>query len=74
MAVAVPPLGNDRRGVDYRAVVDQVHRPDLYREVAKEMSLATPAGDRRQTLFDGVAFDPADPERYARGFAVGSIA
>jgi nitrate/nitrite transport system substrate-binding protein len=62
-------------GLDYRAVVDQVHRPDLYREVAKEMSLAVPATDvKKETLFDGVEFDPADPERYAKGFAVSSIA
>jgi nitrate/nitrite transport system substrate-binding protein len=52
-----------------------VHRPDLYREVAKEMSLTVPSGDlKSETLFDGVAFDPADPERYAKSFAVTSIA
>jgi len=62
-------------GVDYAAVVGQVHRPDLYREVAKEMSLAAPATDlKSEALFDGVAFDPSDPERYAKAFAVTSIA
>ena len=25
-------------------------------------------------VFDGVAFDPADPEKYAKGFAVHSMA
>lgn len=62
-------------GVDYAAVVGRVNRADLYREVAKEMSVAAPATDSKsETLFDGVAFDPSDPERYAQAFAVTSIA
>jgi nitrate/nitrite transport system substrate-binding protein len=61
--------------VDYAATVAQVHRPDLYREVAKELGIAAPTVDAKtETLFDGVAFDPAEPERYARGFAVSSLA
>jgi nitrate/nitrite transport system substrate-binding protein len=56
-------------------VAGAVNRPDIYREVAKEMSIASPESDvRTEKLFDGVAFDPADPERYARGFAVGNVA
>ena len=27
-----------------------------------------------ETLFDGVAFDPAEPEQYAKSFAVNSLA
>lgn len=62
-------------GVDYAQVASAVNRTDLYREVAKEMSIAAPAADvKAETLFDGVAFDPADPERYAKAFAVTSIA
>jgi hypothetical protein len=39
------------------------------------MSIAAPAADvKPETLFDGVAFDPSDPERYAKAFAVTSIA
>lgn len=59
---------------DYKAVVDRVHRPDIYREVAREMSLETPREDmRKETLFDGVTFDPADPEKYAKGFPIHSM-
>jgi nitrate/nitrite transport system substrate-binding protein len=62
-------------GVDYASVAGAVNRPDLYREVAKEMSIAVPDVDvKNEKLFDGVAFDPADPERYARGFAINSVA
>jgi nitrate/nitrite transport system substrate-binding protein len=60
---------------DYKGLVDRVHRPDIFREVAREMSVETPREDmRKETLFDGVTFDPADPEKYARGFAVHSMA
>jgi nitrate/nitrite transport system substrate-binding protein len=59
--------------VDYRRVVDQVNRTDLFREVARDLDVETPDTDlKAETLFDGVAFDPAEPERYASGFAVHS--
>jgi nitrate/nitrite transport system substrate-binding protein len=59
--------------VDYRRVVDQVNRTDLFREVAGDLGIDTPSADMKaETLFDGVAFDPAEPERYASGFAVHS--
>jgi hypothetical protein len=29
---------------------------------------------KRETLWDGVVFDPAEPEKYARGFSVNSMA
>jgi nitrate/nitrite transport system substrate-binding protein len=60
-------------GLDYRGIVDQVHRPDLYRAAAKDLGIAAPADDlKTETLFDGVVFDPSDPERYATGFPVHS--
>jgi nitrate/nitrite transport system substrate-binding protein len=60
---------------DYKGLVDRVHRPDMFREVAKEMGVETPREDmKKETLFDGVTFDPAEPEKYARGFAVHSMA
>ena len=63
--------GMVKEGVDYTGLANRVHRPDIYREVAKEMSLDVPQEDMRQeTLFDGITFDPAQPEEYARGFAV----
>lgn len=59
---------------DYKKIVDQVHRPDIYREVAKEMSVETPAEDMKsEQLFDGVPFDPAQPEKYAQSFTVKNI-
>jgi nitrate/nitrite transport system substrate-binding protein len=60
---------------DYKAIVDRVHRPDLFREVAKEMGVETPREDmKKETLWDGVLFDPADPEKYARSFPIHAIA
>jgi nitrate/nitrite transport system substrate-binding protein len=60
---------------DYKGLVDRVHRPDIFREVAKEMGVETSREDmRKETLFDGVTFDPAEPEKYAKGFAVHSMA
>lgn len=59
---------------DYKGIVDRVHRPDIFREVAKEMGVETPREDmRKETLFDGVTFDPADPEKYAKSFAIHSM-
>jgi nitrate/nitrite transport system substrate-binding protein len=59
---------------DYARIVAKVMRPDIYREVAKEMGVAAPKDDmKREALFDGVEFDPAKPEEYVRKFAVSSI-
>ncbi len=63
--------GMVKEGVDYTGLANRVHRPDIYREVARDMSLDVPQEDMRtETLFDGITFDPAQPEEYARGFAV----
>jgi nitrate/nitrite transport system substrate-binding protein len=60
--------------VDYRGLVDRVHRPDLYRAVAAEVGVAAPAADTKpETLFDGVAFDPGEPDRYATAFTVKNL-
>ncbi|HEY3174559.1 MAG TPA: CmpA/NrtA family ABC transporter substrate-binding protein [Candidatus Polarisedimenticolia bacterium] len=60
---------------DYKKLVDRVHRSDIYREVARDMGIETPREDvKKETLFDGVTFDPADPEKYAKSFAVHSMA
>jgi nitrate/nitrite transport system substrate-binding protein len=59
---------------DYKNIVDQVHRPDIYREVAKEMGVEVPAEDfKAEKLFDGVPFDPTKPEEYAQAFAVKNL-
>jgi nitrate/nitrite transport system substrate-binding protein len=59
---------------DYKGLVDRVHRPDIFREVAGQMGVETPREDmKKETLFDGVTFDPAEPEKYAKSFAVHSM-
>jgi nitrate/nitrite transport system substrate-binding protein len=60
---------------DYEGIVDRVHRPDVFREVARELGIQAPKEDaRRETFWDGGVFDPAEPERYAGSFAVHSMA
>ena len=60
---------------DYKGLVERVHRPDIFREIAQEMGVETPREDmKKETLFDGVTFDPAEPEKYAKSFAVHSMA
>src|SRR6266568_4157507 len=67
--------GMVKEAPDYKGLVDRVHRPDIFREVAREMGVETPRDDmKKETLFDGVTFDPAKPEEYAKGFAVHSMA
>ncbi len=67
--------GMVKEAPDYKGIVNRVHRPDLFREVAREMGVEAPREDmKKETLFDGVAFDPANPEQYAKGFAVHTMA
>ena len=54
--------GMVKEAPDYKGIVDRVHRPDIFREVAKEMGVETPREDmKKETFFDGVTFDPAEP-------------
>jgi nitrate/nitrite transport system substrate-binding protein len=67
--------GMVKEAPDYKGIVDHVHRPDIYREVAKEMGIEAPREDmKKETLFDGVTFDPAKPEEYAKAFSINSMA
>jgi nitrate/nitrite transport system substrate-binding protein len=67
--------GMVKEAPDYKGLVDRVHRPDVFRDVAKEMGVETPREDvKKETLFDGITFDPADPEKYAKSFAVHTMA
>ncbi len=67
--------GMVKEAPDYKGIVERVHRPDIFREVAKEMGVETPREDMKtESFFDGGTFDPADPEKYARSFAVHSMA
>jgi nitrate/nitrite transport system substrate-binding protein len=67
--------GMVKEAPDYKGLVDRVHRPDVFRDVAKEMGVETPREDaKKETLFDGITFDPAEPEKYAKSFAVHTMA
>jgi nitrate/nitrite transport system substrate-binding protein len=66
--------GMAKEEVDYTGLVNRVHRPDIFREVAKDMGIDPPEEDmKKETLFDGVEFDPAQPEQYVRLFAVHNL-
>jgi nitrate/nitrite transport system substrate-binding protein len=59
---------------DYAGVAKQVMRGDIYEEAMKELGYAHGgANEEPETFFDGVRFDPKDPEGYAAGFAVKSL-
>ena len=56
---------------DYKNVVDAVNRTDLYREAAKVLRIPAPREEyKKETLFDGIQFDPADPEGYVKKFKI----
>jgi nitrate/nitrite transport system substrate-binding protein len=49
-------------------------RADIYEEAMKEIGYTHGGVDNSpETLFDGATFNPADPESYAKGFAVKSL-
>ncbi len=59
---------------DYEGIAKQVLRSDLYEEAMKEVGYTHGGADAKpETLFDGITFDPAKPEEYAKGFAVNSL-
>lgn len=65
-------------GVDYAKVVAEVNRADLWREAARELGVPEaqiPRTDSRgkETFFDGVVFDPEDPEGYLKKLAIHNI-
>ncbi|HTI68704.1 MAG TPA: ABC transporter substrate-binding protein [Candidatus Limnocylindria bacterium] len=59
---------------DYEGVAKQVARTDLYEEAMKEIGYNHGGKNNApETFFDGVTFDPAKPEEYAKGFAINSL-
>jgi nitrate/nitrite transport system substrate-binding protein len=59
---------------DYAGVTAKVMRPDLYQAALKELGVDPGStSDAPETLFDGVRFDPKNPEAYATSFAVHSL-
>ena len=59
---------------DYASIPKRVLRSDIYLEAMKELGVKiTVAEEQKITLFDGV-FDGKDPEKYAKSFAINSLA
>jgi nitrate/nitrite transport system substrate-binding protein len=59
---------------DYAGIPAKVLRADLYEAAMKEIGYKHGGADNSpETLFDGVTFNPAEPEAYAKGFAVNSL-
>ena len=59
---------------DYTGVARQVMRTDIYEEAMKEIGYAHGGANMSpETLFDGVTFDPAKPEEYAKSFPIHSV-
>ena len=59
---------------DYDGIAKKVMRTDLYEEAMKEVSYAHGgASNAPETFFDGVTFDPAKAEEYAKAFAVNNL-
>jgi nitrate/nitrite transport system substrate-binding protein len=59
---------------DYEGIAKRVMRADIYEEAMKELGV-THGGmnNEPETLFDGVTFNPSDPEGYAKSFAVNNL-
>lgn len=59
---------------DYKGVVANVCRNDIYREAMKGVSFTNfKQDDSPITFFDGKVFNPAEPEKYATSFPVNSL-
>ena len=60
---------------DYAGVAKRVMRFDIYEEAMKELGV-THGGmnEEPEALFDGVTFNPKDPETYAKSFAIHNLA
>ena len=59
---------------DYAGISKRVMRPDIYMEAMKELGVTpkvTPV--QKFALWDGVPFDAANPEQYARAFPINSL-
>jgi len=66
--------GMTKGAPDYSGVAKKVLRSDIYLEAMKELGVKMEAQEQTSiTLFDSV-FDGKDPEKYARSFAVNSLA
>jgi nitrate/nitrite transport system substrate-binding protein len=59
---------------DYNGIASKVMRYDIYAEALKEIGVTASAqSETPETFFDGVTFDPKDPEKYATSFAINNL-
>ena len=59
---------------DYDGIAKRVMRADLYEQAMKEIGYAHGGADATpETLFDGSVFNPADPEAFAKSFAIKAL-
>ncbi|NES97708.1 MAG: ABC transporter substrate-binding protein [Desertifilum sp. SIO1I2] len=63
---------------DTQAIIDKVNREDLWREAAQTMGVPAaqiPSSPSRgvETFFDGVTFDPENPEAYLRRLEIKKV-
>lgn len=59
---------------DYAGITKEVMMPGLYEEAMKEIGYTHGGADESpETFFDGSVFNPADPEGYAKSFAINGI-
>ena len=66
--------GMTKGAPDYAGIPKKVMRPDMYLEAMKELGVTVKVAEEQKiTLFDGV-YDGKDPDKYARSFAINSIA
>ena len=61
-----------------RALIDKVNREDIWKEAAKEAGIADadiPTSPSRgvEEFFDGVKFDPENPEAYLRSLQIKKV-
>ena len=67
--------GKFESGLDTKALIDKVNREDLWRDAAKQLSVAaadipTTTSRGKETFFDGKVFDPDKPGEYLKSLSI----
>jgi nitrate/nitrite transport system substrate-binding protein len=61
------PMSN----ADYRKAAESVYLTDVYRDASAAVGISAPKEEyKKETLFDGIQFDPEDPEGYVNKFKI----